>query len=97
MRHPVCAKGVFTGEGEPPPVWPDSEGRVRGFGVVPLHSGVPAAAQNDKRLYELLALTDQLRGGHARERRWAEQLIEKILKTAASASQQSYNSRLKNV
>ena len=79
-----CAKGVFAGDGEPPPVWPDAEGRVRGFGVVPLHRGVPAAAQKDKRLYELLALADLLRGGRARERRWAEQRIEKILKTAAS-------------
>lgn len=79
-----CAKGVFTGDGEPPPVWPDAEGNVRGLGVVPLHRGVPAAAQKDKRLYELLALIDLLRGGRARERQWAEQRIEKILKTAAA-------------
>jgi len=79
-----CAEGVFTGDGEPPPVWPDAKGRVRGLGVIPLHRGVPAAAQKDKRLYELLALTDLLRGGRARERHWAEQRIEKILKTAAA-------------
>jgi predicted TIM-barrel fold metal-dependent hydrolase len=65
-------------------VWPDAEGNVRGLGVVPLHRGVPAAAQKDKRLYELLALIDLLRGGRARERQWAEQRIEKILKTAAA-------------
>jgi len=79
-----CAKGVFTGDGEPPPVWPDAKGRVRGLGVIPLHRGVPAAVQKDKRLYELLALTDLLRGGRARERQWAEQRIEKILNKLAS-------------
>jgi hypothetical protein len=79
-----CTEGVFTGDGEPPPVWPDAAGSVRGLGVIPLHRGVPAAAQKDKRLYELLALTDLLRGGRARERQWAEQRIEKILKTAAA-------------
>lgn len=79
-----CSEDVFTGDGEPPPVWPDAEGRVRGVGVTPLHRGVPAAAQKDKRLYELLALTDMLRGGRARERQWAEQRIEKILKQVAT-------------
>ena len=78
-----CAEGVFTGDGEPPPVWPDAAGSVRGLGVTPLHRGVPAAVQKDKRLYELLALTDLLRGGRARERQWAEQRIENILKIAA--------------
>jgi len=71
-------------DGEPPPVWPDAAGSVRGLGVIPLHRGVPAAAQKNKRLYELLALTDLLRGGRARERQWAERRIEKLLKTAAA-------------
>ena len=79
-----CAEGVFTEDGEPPPVWPDTKGHVRGLGVIPLHRGVSSAVQKDKRLYELLALTDLLRGGRARERQWAEQRIEKILKTAAA-------------
>lgn len=81
-----CAKGVFTGDGEPPPVWPDAKGLVRGLGVIPLHRGVPAAAQKDKRLYELLALIDMLRGGRARERQWAEQQIEKLLKKSSAAA-----------
>ena len=78
------AKSVFIGDGEPPPVWPDAEGRVRGVGVTPLHRGVPAAAQKDLRLYELLALTDMLRGGRARERQWAEQRIEQRFKQVAT-------------
>jgi len=79
-----CAEGVFTGDGEPPPVWPDAKGHVRGLGVIPLHRGVPAAVQKDQRLYELLALIDMLRGGRARERQWAERRMESILKTAAA-------------
>ena len=39
-----CAEGVFTRDEEPPPVWPDTKGHVRGLGVTPLHRGVPAAA-----------------------------------------------------
>jgi len=81
-----CAEGVFTGDGEPLPVWPASDGGKRGLGVVPLHRGVPNAVRKDERLYELLALTDMLRGGRTRERQWAEQQIEKFLKTAASES-----------
>ena len=79
-----CTKGVFTGDGEPPPVWPDAKGRVRGLGVTPLHRGVPAAVQKDKWLYEALVLIDMLRGGRARERHWAEQRIENLLKAAAA-------------
>jgi len=79
-----CVEGVFTGDGEPPPVWPDAKGYVRGLGVTPLHRGVAAAVQTDKRLYELLALIDMLRGGRARECQWAEQRIETLLKTATA-------------
>jgi len=79
-----CAEGVFTGDGEPPPVWPTTAGNVRGLSVIPLHRDVPAAVQKDKRLYELLGLIDMLRGGRARERLWAERRIEKILKTAVA-------------
>lgn len=79
-----CAAGVFTGDGEPPPVWPDADGSVRGIGVVPLYRAAPKAARKDGRLYELLAVADLLRGGRARERAWAEARIEKMLKAAES-------------
>ena len=81
-----CAKGIFTDDGEPPPVWPNAEGRVRGIGVIPLHRGVSGAVQKDKRLYELLTLVDMLRGGRVRERHWAEQRIEKLLKKAVDGN-----------
>lgn len=54
-----------------PPVWPDPEGSARGQGFSPLYRSVPKAAQQDQRLYELLALVDAIRGGRARERKIA--------------------------
>jgi hypothetical protein len=52
---------------EHPPVWPYEHGNVRGFEFSPLHQCVPAAAEQDPKLYELLALLDAVRGGRARE------------------------------
>jgi hypothetical protein len=48
---------------EPPPVWPDEEGEVRGYEFSPLYKSVPFAARRDAKLYELLALVDAIRGG----------------------------------
>jgi hypothetical protein len=53
---------------DPPPVWPDPEGTVRGLEFSPLYKNVPAAARRDPKLYELLALVDAIRDGRARER-----------------------------
>ena len=53
---------------EPPPVWPTPDGTVRGTEFSPLYKNVPAAAQRDPKLYELLALVDAIRDGRARER-----------------------------
>jgi hypothetical protein len=53
---------------DPPPVWPDAEGTVRGLEFSPLYKNVPAAARRDPKLYELLALVDAIRDGRARER-----------------------------
>ncbi len=60
---------------EPPPVWPDSEGPVRGYEFSPLFSSVPVACKADQQLYELLALVDAIRDGRARERKIAEKEI----------------------
>ena len=43
---------------EPPPVWPDPEGQVRGYEFSPLYSSVPHACKADPKLYELLALVE---------------------------------------
>jgi len=65
--------------GEPPPVWPDPEGQVRGESFEPLYRSVPKAARLDPRLYEVLALVDAIRGGRARERALAERLLRERL------------------
>ena len=61
------------------PVWPDPEGTVRGIAVQPIHKTVPLAARKDKRLYQYLALVDALRGGRARERDRAIEILTKWL------------------
>ena len=43
---------------EPPPVWPDPDGSVRGGGLDPLYRSVSKAARANPALYELLALVD---------------------------------------
>lgn len=59
---------VIVQPGDPPPVWPYAEGTVRGYSLLPLFPSVPIAASRDPALYELLALVDAIRDGHARER-----------------------------
>ncbi len=64
-------KKQFAQGREPPPVWPHPEGKVRGPSFSPLYRSSPDAALQDNALYELLVLVDLLRGGNARERKWA--------------------------
>jgi hypothetical protein len=61
-------------------VWPHIKGKQRGPLLRPLHVGAPEAALRDHRLHRLLALTDLLRIGQARERRVAKRLLETELK-----------------
>ncbi|MDQ3191882.1 MAG: hypothetical protein M3Q58_09835 [Bacteroidota bacterium] len=62
-------------------VWPDPEGNVRGQKIEPFHPGQVNAAKKDSKFYELLALSDALRVGRAREKKMAEEeLKERILK-----------------
>jgi hypothetical protein len=72
---PPLANSIVA-DGEPPPVWPDPEGPIRGLGFSPLHKSAPAAAREDETFYELLALTDALRAGRARERQLASELLK---------------------
>ena len=69
----------FAENKEPPPVWPDPEGELRGEAFSPLYRSAPVAAKNDRKLYELLALVDAIRGGRARERDIARQELKKRL------------------
>ncbi len=61
----------FWPASEPPPVWPDPEGQVRGYSFSPLYKSVPKAAAVDPKLYELLALVDAIRDGRARDKELA--------------------------
>lgn len=69
-----------------PPVWPWTEGETRGMALAPLYRTVPFAALRDKTLYELLALTDAIRDGRARERKLAERELVKRLRSANGKS-----------
>ncbi len=87
---PLC-RGIPTSHGAPPLanrivseesdqyVWPHDEGEVRGQEISPLYPTAPDAARRDPKLYELLALTDALRVGRARERGIAAKGIESRL------------------
>lgn len=75
---------VISGSSDPPPVWPYAEGSVRGVAFTPLYPSVPDAALQDSRLYELLALVDAIRDGHARERNLAaKELTNRLTQVAA--------------
>lgn len=61
-------------------VWPSGTGTVRGQSITPLYPNAIKAIKHDERLYELLALTDALRVGRAREKEIAiTELKKRIL------------------
>jgi hypothetical protein len=72
-------KSLITQPDEPPPVWPDPEGQVRGYALAPLYRSVPKAVGRDPRLHELLALVDAVRDGRAREREMAVKELSRQL------------------
>ncbi|MDX9749467.1 MAG: hypothetical protein RBT71_00100 [Flavobacteriales bacterium] len=61
-------------------VWPYAKGDQQGQAIVPLYPGAVAAALDDPKLHELLALADALRTGRARERAEAGKELAKRLK-----------------
>jgi hypothetical protein len=75
---------------EPPPVWPDPEGRVRGYSFSPLYKSVPKAAVVDRKLYELLALVDAIRDGRARDK----DLATKELYARLAEFKESYKGKM---
>lgn len=83
---PTCHGAPFVAAAiarshEPVPVWPTPEGRVRGMSFSPLYRSVPEAAAQDEALYRLLVLIDLIRGGNARERKWAEKELREASET----------------
>ena len=83
-------KGKCTRSAEPPPVWPDPVGIVRGEAFSPLYKSAPKAAQKDRELYELLVLVDAIRGGRARERKMAVDELGNRLKTYGKSQKPQY-------
>ncbi len=83
----AVVRGVPTAHSAPPLnqsiqssesyVWPWGKGKVRGQSIIPLYKSVVDAVQNDSELYEMLALTDALRVGRARERELATAELKK--------------------
>ncbi len=70
-------KEQFLSSGQDVPVWPHLEGTTRGTAFSPLYNAAPDAALEDVKFYELLAITDVLRGDfRARERAVATQLLQ---------------------
>ena len=72
-------KKLIVAGTDPAPVWPHKSGTVRGVALYPLYPSVPEAAGRNPALYEMLALFDAVRGGSARERALAVDLLEKRL------------------
>ncbi len=64
---------------EHPHVWPDPEGAIRGISFSPLHKSAAYAARSDPEFYALLAMVDAIRGGRARERKMAIEMIDQRL------------------
>lgn len=80
-------KGVITGINaipgstikSPNYVWPDYQGKQRGYAVTPLYPELPAAAREDDMLHHLLAASDVLRIGKVREVNFARNWLKKEL------------------
>jgi hypothetical protein len=88
-RGPIT-RGMLTAHAAPPlnalimdsdvrPVWPSPRGTARGESFQPLYPGALIAAEQDPTMYEALALIDALRGGRARERKLAAELLTAAL------------------
>lgn len=60
-------------------VWPSASGSRRGHSISPLYPGAPATAEDNPELYRLLAMTDALRIGRARERELAKEALRQVI------------------
>lgn len=60
-------------------VWPHPRGNVRGLSIEPLYKFQVNAATQDEKLYLLLALSDVIRVGRAREKKVAIEELKKYI------------------
>ncbi|MGC3999570.1 MAG: hypothetical protein QM767_19845 [Anaeromyxobacter sp.] len=77
---PVLRNLIAHGDGSVP-VWPDPEGTARGESFSPLYSSQATirAILADAPMYDAAALVDAIRGGSARERQVAGDLLQRML------------------
>lgn len=68
------------------PVWPSSQGKVRGIGIKPLYRSIPDVVEKEENndLYCMLSLVDMIREGRARERKLASDEISKKIDMASN-------------
>ncbi len=69
---------------EPPPVWPDARGEVRGQALQPLHPAAIQACRENPELRRLLAIIDSVRAGDARVRKIAANALHDGLRHSPS-------------
>lgn len=68
---------------EPPPVWPDPLGAIRGQALEPLHPAAIKASRDSAYLARLLAMIDSLRAGDVRVRKVAARALHEELSRTA--------------
>jgi hypothetical protein len=73
---------IHQPESEPPPVWPDALGVVRGQALEPLHPAAVQASQGVSELAKLLSIIDSLRAGDVRVREVAATALRDTLRQA---------------
>ena len=86
QQHGAIVRGIVTAHSAPPLknkilseesyVWPYAKGSSRGQSIEPLHPKIPNACLTNSRFYELMALTDAIRIGKAREQKMAFEMIK---------------------
>ncbi len=85
----ALVRGIVTAHSAPPLnehilsneayVWPYAEGDVRGQAIEPLHPNIPESCLKDPLFYALMALSDALRVGKAREKNLAIEALRERL------------------
>ena len=72
-------KGKIMTAGLNAQIWPYQGGDTSGYAIKPLHKAAPAAALQDERLHQYLALVDSVRVGRAREVNLASDMLRRLL------------------
>jgi DNA-binding GntR family transcriptional regulator len=79
------SKRIRQAGDEPPPVWPDADGVVRGQALRPLHPAAVQASSDNPALANVLSIIDSLRAGDVRVRHVAAEELDAALRRIPSA------------